>query len=124
VKLNSTLAKIIAIYFAGGLFWYVHDAAHVIATKIAKKPFNGNDRGNSLLFQESIQSWVGYELVKVLNVFGQQPKIRTDLADWSPDLFAMFTYLSNRQTINTKTRLPKYWTCSLIKPSTTVTLAS
>jgi hypothetical protein len=66
VKLNSTLTKIITIYFAGGLSLYVDDAAHDIATKIAKKPFNGNDRGNSLLFQEFIQSWVGYELVKVL----------------------------------------------------------
>ncbi len=96
MKLNLTLTKIITIYFAGGLSWYGHDAAHVIATKIAKKPFDGNDRGNSLLFQEFIQSLVGYELVKVLNVFGLQPKIETDFADWSPDLFAMFTYLSNR----------------------------
>ncbi len=96
MKLNSTLTKIITIYFAGGLSWYVHDAAHDIATKIAKKPFNGNDRGDSLIFQKFIQSWVGYELVKVLNVFSLQPKIRTDLAVWSPDLFDTFTYLSNR----------------------------
>jgi hypothetical protein len=34
--------------------------------------------------------------VKVLNVFGLQPKIRSDLQDWSPDLFATFSYLSNR----------------------------
>ncbi len=47
VTLNLTLTKIITIYFAGGLSWYVHDAAHVIATKIAKKPFHGNDRGES-----------------------------------------------------------------------------
>ena len=54
------------------------------------------DRGNSLVFQEFIQSWVGYELVKVLNVFGLQPNIRSDLAHWSPDLFATFSYLRNR----------------------------
>ncbi len=97
MTLNLTLTKIITIYFAGGLSWYVHDAAHVIATKIAMKPFHdGNDRGKSLLFQEFIQSWVGYELVKVLNVFGLQPKIRTDHADWAPDLFATFIYLTNR----------------------------
>ncbi len=96
MKLNSTLTKTITIYFAGGLSWYVHDVAHVIATKIAKKPFDGNDRGDSLLFQEFIQSWVGYELVKVMNVFSLQPKIRTDFEDWSPDLFTTFTYLSNR----------------------------
>ena len=81
---------------AGGLSWYVYDAGQVIATKIAKKTWTGIDRGNSLGFQEFIQSWVGYELVKVLNVFGLQPNIRSDLADWSPDLFATFSYLSNR----------------------------
>jgi hypothetical protein len=96
VTLNLTLTKIITIYFAGGLSWYVHDPAHVIATKIAKKPFHVNDRGERLLFQEFIQSWVGYELVKVMNVFGLQPKTRTDLADWAPDLFATLKYLTNR----------------------------
>ena len=90
MTLNLTLTKIITIYFAGGLAWYVYDAAQVIATKIAKKPFDGIDRGDSLVFQDFIQSWVGYELVKVLNVFGLQPKIRSDLATWSPDLFATF----------------------------------
>jgi hypothetical protein len=30
-----------------------------------------------------------------MNVFGLQPKIRTDLADWAPDLFTTFTYLTN-----------------------------
>ena len=34
--------------------------------------------------------------MKVLNVFGLQPTIRSDLEDWSPDLFATFSYLSNR----------------------------
>ncbi len=64
--------------------------------KLQKKPTTGIDRGDSLVFQEFIQSWVGYELVKVLNVFGLQPNIRSDFADWSPDLFATFSYLSNR----------------------------
>ena len=81
---------------AGRLSWYVYDAGQIIATKIAKKPSTGTDRGDSLGFQEFIQSWVGYELVKVLNVFGLQPKIRSDLEDWSPDLFATFSYLNNK----------------------------
>ena len=53
-----------------------------------------------LVFQDFIQSWVGFELVKVLNVFGLQPKIRDDLEAWSPDLFATFTYLCNREASN------------------------
>ena len=96
MTLNLTLTKIITISFAGGLCWYVYDVAQVIATKIAKKPFDGIDRGNSLVFQDFIQSWVGYKLVKVLNVFGLQPKIGSDFATWSPDLFAMFTYYLSR----------------------------
>ena len=50
----------------------MYDAGQVIVAKIAKKPSTGIDRGDSLVFQEFIQSWVGYELVKVLNVFGLQ----------------------------------------------------
>jgi hypothetical protein len=38
---------------------------HMSLQQKLKKPFDGNNRGNSLLFQEFIQSWVGYELVKV-----------------------------------------------------------
>jgi hypothetical protein len=99
VTLNLTLTEIITISFAGELSWYVYDAAQVIATKIAKKPFVGIDRGSSLVFQDFIYSWVCYELVKVLNVFGLQPKIRSDLATWSTDLFATITYyLSNNRS--------------------------
>ena len=84
------------------------NVAQVIATKIAKKPYDGIDRGDSLVFQDFIQSWVGYELVKVLNVFGLQPKIRSDLATWSPDLFAKITYyLSNRSNDRLKDKATK-----------------
>ncbi len=79
-----------------GLTWFVFDAAHIIATKIAKKYYEGFDTGDSLGFQEFIQSWVGYELMKDLRVFSLQPEIRLDLANWSPELFALFTYLSDR----------------------------
>ena len=74
MTLNLTLTKFITIYFVSVLTWYVYDAAQVIATKIAKKPFDGIDRGDSLVFQDFIQSRVGYKLVKVLNVFDLQPK--------------------------------------------------
>ena len=40
--------------------------------------------------------------MKVLNVFGLQPKIRPDLEAWSPDLFTTFSYLCNRSTTNTE----------------------
>ena len=77
--------------------------------KIAKKPSTiKTDRGDNLGFQEFIQSWVCYELVKVLNVFGLQPKIRPDLEAWSPDLFSTFFYLCNRSTSNTKDKMKAF----------------
>ncbi len=45
--------------------------------------------------------------MKVLNVFGLQPKIRSDLANFSPDLFATFTYLSNRTNDQHKDKATK-----------------
>jgi hypothetical protein len=40
------------------LSFYVYDAEHVIAITIAKRPFQGTDRGQSLMFHEFIHSWV------------------------------------------------------------------
>ncbi len=48
-----------------------------------------------------MHSWVGYELVKVLLIFGLSLKIRDDLEDWSPDLFNLFSYMGNKKQ-NTK----------------------
>jgi hypothetical protein len=50
----------------------------------------------NVLFQEFMQSWVGYELVKVLHVFGLQPQVRKDINEWLEDLFKTFAYLSNK----------------------------
>jgi hypothetical protein len=44
-----------------------------------------------------MHSWVGYELVKVLLIFGLTPKIHYDLDDWSPDLFDLFSYMGNKK---------------------------
>jgi len=75
---------------------------------------DGVDRGDRLGFQEFIQSWVGYKLVKVLNVFGLQPNIRSDLEAWSPDLFATFSYLCNRSTSNDQHKMNAFKMLDLI----------
>jgi len=77
------------------LSFYVYDAGFVIATSIARRPSTGKaDRGQSLLFHEFIQSWIGYELVKVLVTFGLQPiTLSSTLSKWSPDLHTIFTYM-------------------------------
>jgi hypothetical protein len=49
------------------------------------------------MFQELMNSWVGYNLVKVLLNFGLSPKNWQDLEDWSPDLLNIFSYLGIKQ---------------------------
>ena len=51
-----------------------------------------------MVFQEFMQMWVGYELVKVLRIFGLQPTgIREDVQSWSPDLYALFMYFKDKK---------------------------
>jgi hypothetical protein len=53
------------------------------------------------VFQELMHSWVRYELVKVLLIFGLSQKNCDDLEDWSPDLFNLFFYMGDKKW-NTK----------------------
>jgi len=75
----------------------IHDAAHILSTKIATKKFEeGTDRGEMLIFQSFMHSWVCYECLKVLSVFGLQPTIRADIGSWSPQLCDLFTFYSDK----------------------------
>jgi hypothetical protein len=49
------------------------------------------------VFQELMHSWVGYELVKVLHIFGLSPKICNDLENRSLDEFHLFSYMDDKQ---------------------------
>jgi hypothetical protein len=69
----------------------------ISTTFIAKRKVDYDDRGAFNMFQELMHFWVGYELVKVLLAFGLSPKIQDDLESWSPDLFNLFSYLSDKQ---------------------------
>jgi hypothetical protein len=48
---NVNALMLIKNTFEVELSWYIHDAAHIIATKIANKNFNGNDRGKAYYFR-------------------------------------------------------------------------
>ena len=75
----------------------IHDAAQILSTKIAMKKFEeGTDRGEMLIFQSFMHSWVCYECLKVLSVFGLQPTIRADIGSWSPQLCDLFTFYSDK----------------------------
>ena len=70
----------------------------MISTEIAKYPYTGGtDWGQSLIFQQLIHSWVSYDLVQVLHVFGLQPKIWSDIAVWLPQLHNTFSYVTNKK---------------------------
>ncbi len=83
----------------------MHDAANIISTKIANKNFSGTDCGDMLIFQQFIHSWLCYDLVKVLYVFGLQPQIRSDISGWSQELHTAFDYLNNKQHKHKETAL-------------------
>ncbi len=81
------------------LSFYIYYAGYVIANSIARRPFGTGkpDRGQSLLFHKFIQSWVGYELVKVLVTFGLQPiTLNSSSKNWSKDLHDIFTYMQTK----------------------------
>ncbi len=68
------------------------------------------------MFHELMNSWVGYELVKVLLTFGLSPKIWDDLESWPPDLFNLFpTLVTNNGTLQKKNMLKNCQLFFLIK---------
>jgi hypothetical protein len=80
-----------------GPSWYVHNATNIISIKILKKNVGGTDRGEMLIFQQFINSWLYYKLVNVLYEFGLQPQIRSDISDWSQELHTAFDYFNKKQ---------------------------
>jgi len=82
------------------LSWYTFDAAKVISNSSVGQKGGGvsNDKGgNHGLYEHIIHSWVGYELVKVLLKYGLSPDVRSDLNDWSEDLYQLFAYFGEKQ---------------------------
>ena len=64
------------------------------------------------MFEHIIHSWVGYELVKVLLKYGLSPSVRSDLNDWSPDLYELFAYFGEKNR-DSMTRPTKHLTILL-----------
>ncbi len=56
------------------LSWYISDASFVIATYLSKLDIEGRDRGKHATYLEMIQTWVTYEVVKVLYIYGLNPE--------------------------------------------------
>jgi hypothetical protein len=60
---------------------YLRCCTHHINISHYKKKNDCDDRGAFTVFQEIMHSWVGYELIKALLIFGLDPKIRDDPED-------------------------------------------
>ncbi len=64
---------------------------------LQKKVEVEDKEGNYGLFEHLMHFWVGYDLVKVLLKYGLSPKLRSDLNEWSPELFELFSYFGKKQ---------------------------
>ena len=107
-------------FFTDGLSWYIQDAAQILSTNIVKKQFDAIDRGEMLIFQNFMHSWVCYECVKILYVFGIQPKIRSDISDWSTELDSLFKFFLDKQAnVHHKQEANKLLDCILTKTAHT-----
>ncbi len=76
--------------------WHVSDTSHVIAKHIAKtNNEKTRDKGALGLFQDMIQTWVTFELVKVINIFGLSPAYASHIEAFAPDLYNYFFYIQD-----------------------------
>jgi len=73
------------------LSWYIKDVSFVLAHHLTKLPLPTNDkkakdRGKHVIYEEMIQTWVTYEVVKVLYLYGLNPSPRTRLDKIAPEI--------------------------------------
>jgi hypothetical protein len=71
-------------------------------TRWHNDPNKSKDRGSSLVYNEFMNTWIIYELVQVLHIYGLMPAVRSDLQDISSDLFKIETFMRDRTTQNAK----------------------
>jgi hypothetical protein len=75
------------------LSWYVSDALLIIAKYLAKlKDAVKKDKGSPGVYHELIQTWVTYELVKVIYIFGLNPAPNECLNKFAPEIDNYIAY--------------------------------
>ena len=79
--------------------WYHIDVGFIIGDQIARKKIRmKSDRGVPKLFQEIVQYWVAFDLVKILHRFGLKPAFNESLHEWSPELYSLVMVLGKKDT--------------------------
>jgi hypothetical protein len=67
---------------------------HIIAKYLARSRDDiKKDRGSPGVYREMIQTWVTYELVKVIYIFGLNPSPNDDLSKFAPEIHSYIDYL-------------------------------
>ena len=80
--------------------WYHIDVGYIIGDQIARKKVKRikTDRGVPKFFQEIVQYWVAFDLVKILHRFGLKPAFNESLREWSPELYSLVMVLGKKDT--------------------------
>jgi hypothetical protein len=80
------------------LSWYISDASFVIATYLSKLDIEGRDRGKHAIYLEMIQTWVTYEVVKVLYIYGLNPERSEQLETVAPHIETYIKYVIDTES--------------------------
>ncbi len=81
------------------LSWYISDASFVIATYLSKLEIEGRDRGKHATYLvEMIQTWVTYEVVKVLYIYGLNPEQSEQLQTVAPHIETCIKYVIDTES--------------------------
>lgn len=80
--------------------WYIKDVSFTLAHHLTKMPLTyvtkdakAKDRGKHATYEEMIQTWVTYEVVKVLYLFGLNPPHRYNLGKIAPEIERYIKYI-------------------------------
>jgi hypothetical protein len=104
------------MHYPDCLSWYVSDTSQVITKHITRTNNEiTKNKGASGLFQEMIQTWVTYELVKVIHIFGLGPACATHIREFAPNLYDYLFYLEDTNENKDFENKAKYVQEQLIK---------
>ncbi len=85
------------------LSWYISDASFIFAKCFAKEKKEDNKKnwGAPGIYHKMIQTWVTYELVKVLYINGLNPEKNVHLPSFAPKTEDYINYLNEATDDNT-----------------------
>ncbi len=76
--------------------WYISDALLIIANYLSKFDVIGKDRRKHGIYHEMIQTWVTYELVKVLYLYWLNPQQSASLNNVAHEIDDYIKYMTTQ----------------------------